>query len=163
MDEQYIFQEKQYLGRDATWLSVRMILVLFCFVAYYLNLNHLASSQLFFIVGVSIIIVSVIMIYMVHYKTVVGEKFLIISGLWSSRLVKIDLYNIVKVERKPYSLFIFNNPVYNLHKNGKIRFYSGGKDSVWLTDKEGLVYIIGSYRAAELVRAVNEAKAKLKS
>lgn len=163
MDEQYIFQEKQYLGRDATWLSVRMILVLFCFVAYYLNLNHLASSQLFFIVGVSIIIVSVIMIYMVHYKTVVGEKFLIISGLWSSRLVKIDLYNIVKVERKPYSLFIFNNPVYNLHKNGKIRFYSGGKDSVWLTDKEGLIYIIGSYRAAELVRAVNEARAKLKS
>ncbi|KGE15233.1 hypothetical protein [Sphingobacterium deserti] len=163
MDEQYIFQEKQYLGRDATWLSVRMILVLFCFVAYYLNLNHLASSQLFFIVGVSIIIVSVIMIYMVHYKTVVADKFLIISGLWSSRLVKIDLYNIVKVERKPYSLFIFNNPVYNLHKNGKIRFYSGGKDSVWLTDKEGLVYIIGSYRAAELVRAVTEAKAKLKS
>lgn len=163
MDEQYIFQEKQYLGRDATWLSVRMILVLFCFVAYYLNINHLASSQLFFIVGVSIIIVSVIMIYMVHYKTVVADKFLIISGLWSSRLVKIDLYNIVNVERKPYSLFIFNNPVYNLHKNGKIRFYSGGKDSVWLTDKEGLVYIIGSYRAAELVRAVMEAKAKLKS
>ncbi|MFD2968117.1 hypothetical protein [Sphingobacterium bambusae] len=162
MDGQYLFQEKQYLGRDATWLSVRMILVLFCFIAYYLNLQHLASSQLFFIVGVSIIVVSIIMIYMVHYKTVVGGKFLIISGLWSSRLVKIDLYNIVKVERKPYSLFIFNNPVYNLHKNGKIRFYSGGKDAVWLTDKEGLIYIIGSHKAEEFVRAVELAQQRLK-
>ncbi|MFD2596279.1 hypothetical protein [Sphingobacterium griseoflavum] len=162
MAEQYLFQEKQYLGRDATWLSVRMILVLFCFIAYYLNLQHLASRQLFFIVGVSIIIVSIIMIYMVHYKTVVGSKFLMISGLWSSRLVKIDLYNIVKVERKPYSLFIFNNPVYNLHKNGKIRFYSGGKDAVWLTDKEGLIYIIGSHKAEEFARAIEEARQALK-
>ena len=163
MDGQYLFQEKQYLGRDATWISVRLILVLFCFIAYYLNLQHLASSQLFFIVGVGIIIVSVIMIYMVHYKTVVNGKFIILSGLWSSKLVKIDLYNIDKVERKAYSLFFFNNPVYNLHKNGKIRFYSGGKDAVYLTDKEGLVYIIGSHKADELARAVMEAKSKLKN
>lgn len=163
MEGEYLFQEKQYLGRDATWISVRLILVLFCFIAYYLNLQHLASSQLFFIVGVGIIIVSVIMIYMVHYKTVVNGKFLILSGLWSSKLVKIDLYNIAKVERKRYSLFFFNNPVYNLHKNGKIRFYSGGKDAVYLTDKEGLVYIIGSHKAEELARAVIEAKSKLKN
>ncbi|HLS95416.1 hypothetical protein BC792_101246 [Sphingobacterium allocomposti] len=163
MGGHYLFQEKQYLGRDATWISVRMILVLFCFIAYYLNLENLASSQLFFIVGVSVIVVSIIMIYMVHYKTVVDGKFLILSGLWSSKLVKIDLYNIVKIELKPYSTFVFNNPVYNLHKNGKIRFYSGGKDAVWLTDKEGLTYIIGSHKAEELARAVMEAKRKLAS
>lgn len=161
MREQYLFQEKQYLGRDATWISVRLILALFCFVASYLNFEHMPSGQLFFIVGVGIIIVSVIMIYMVHYKTTVEGKFLILSGLWSSKLVKIDLYNIHKVELKPYSSFIFNNPVYNLHKGGKIRFYSGGKDAVWLTDKEGLVYIIGSHKAEELARAVTEAKKKL--
>jgi len=146
------------MGRDATWLVVRFILVLFCFVASYLNLENLPSRQLFFIVGVGVIVVSVVMINMVHYRTVVDGKNLIISGIWTSRLVKIDLRNIVKVEVKPYSSFIFNNPVYNLHKNGKIRFYSGGKDAVWLTDQEGLVYIIGSYRAAELARAVGDAK-----
>ena len=161
MGGHYLFQEKQYLGRDATWISVRMILVLFCFIAYYLNLENLPSRQLFFIVGVGVIVVSVIMIYMVHYKTVIDGKFLILSGLWSSKLVKIDLYNIAKIELKPYSSFIFNNPVYNLHKNGKIRFYSGGKDAVWLTDKEGLVYIIGSHKAEEFARAVMEAKRKL--
>lgn len=162
MSTQYLFQEKQYLGRDATWISVRMILVLFCFVAYYLNLEDLPSRQLFFIVGVGVIVVSVIMIYMVHYKTVVDGKNLILSGLWSSKLVKIDLYNIEKVECKAYSTFVFNNPVYNLHKNGKIRFYSGGKDAVWLTDKDGLTYIIGSHRAEELLQAILKAKRDLK-
>lgn len=162
MATQFLFQEKQYLGRDATWISVRMILVLFCFIASYLNLEDLPSRQLFFIVGVGVILVSLVMIYMVHYKTVVDGKNLILSGLWSSKLVKIDLYNIEKVELKPYSNFIFNNPVYNLHKNGKIRFYSGGKDAIYLTDKDGLTYIIGSHRAEELAKAVMTAKKNLK-
>lgn len=162
MGTQVLFQEKQYLGRDATWISVRMILVLFCFIASYLNLEDLPSRQLFFIVGVGVIIVSIVMIYMVHYKTVVDGKNLILSGLWSSKLVKIDLYNINKVELKPYSNFIFNNPVYNLHKNGKIRFYSGGKDAIYLTDKDGLTYIIGSHKAEELAKAVMTAKKNLK-
>ncbi|SFS58400.1 hypothetical protein [Sphingobacterium wenxiniae] len=161
MGGHYLFQEKQYLGRDATWISVRLILALFCFIASYLNWDQLISQQLFFIVGVGVIIVSVLMIYMVHYKTVVDTRNLTLSGLWSSKLVKIDLNNIVKVELKPYSTFVFNNPVYNLHKNGKIRFYSGGKDAVWLTDREGLVYIIGSHKAEELARAVTEAKKQL--
>jgi len=163
MGGHYFFQEKQYLGREATWISVRMILALFCFVAYYLNLENMPSRQLFLIVGTGVIVVSVIMIYMVHYKTEVTGKFLILSGLWSSKLVKIDLYNIAKVELKPYSSFIFNNPVYNLHKGGKIRFYSGGKDAIWLTDKDGLTYIIGSHKPEELAQAVMEAKRKLNS
>jgi hypothetical protein len=39
---------------------------------------------------------------------------------------------------------MINNPVYNLHKKGTIRFYSYGKYAVKLTDKDGLVYLIGS-------------------
>ncbi|MHC8948144.1 hypothetical protein [Sphingobacterium hungaricum] len=160
MAEEYLFQEKQYLGRDKTWISVRLILALFCFSAYYLNLDHLASSQLFFIVGASIIVVSIIMMYMINYKTEVTPNFLTLSGLWSTSLVKIDLNSIVKVEKKPYSTYFFNNPVYNLHKNGKIRFYSDGRDAVWLTDRDGLIYIIGTQRADELVKAVKQAQMK---
>ncbi|MBE8713321.1 hypothetical protein [Sphingobacterium hungaricum] len=160
MAEEYLFQEKQYLGRDKTWISVRLILALFCFSAYYLNLDHLASSQLFFIVGASIIVVSIIMMYMINYKTEVTPNFLTLSGLWSTSLVKIDLNSIVKVEKKPYSTYFFNNPVYNLHKNGKIRFYSDGRDAVWLTDRDGLIYIIGTQRADELVKAVKQAQVK---
>lgn|SRR5690606_17434032 len=158
MSQDKIFVERQYLGRDMTWISVRLTLALFCFIVYYLNMDHLASRQLFFIVGSSIIVVSIIMMYLVHYKTEVANNCIILSGLWSTKLVKIDLSSIVTVEKKPYSTYIFNNPVYNLHKNGKIRFYSGGKDAVWLTDKDGLVYIIGTHRQEELYNAILKAK-----
>lgn len=160
MTEPALFEEKQYLGRDMTWISVRLILALFCFVAYYINWEHMVSRQLFFIVGVGILLVSIIMLYMISYRTIVSKTHVILSGLWTTSLVKIDLNSIIKVEKKKYSTFFFNNPVYNLHKNGKIRFYSGGKDAVWMTDKDGLVYVIGSQHADQFLQAVEEAKRK---
>lgn len=153
-----LFIENQYLGRDRGWLSVRLILALFCFVAYYINLDRAVDSQLFFIVGAVIVAGSIGMMYMLHYRITVHPGSLVISGLWTTKLVKIDLHSIRKVEQKPYSSFFVNNPVYNLHQRGKIRFYAGGKDSVWLTDKDGLVYIIGSQRTRELVGAIKTAQ-----
>ncbi len=158
MADQLLYQEKQYLGRDMTWISVRLILALFCFIAYYINLEHLISRQLFFIVGVGILIVSIIMLYMISYRTKVTQTHVILSGLWTTSLVKIDLNSIVKAEKKRYSSYFFNNPVYNLHKNGKIRFYSGGKEAVWLTDKDGLVYVIGSQHPVQLLQAIEKVK-----
>lgn len=158
MSQNPLFIERQYLGRDMTWISVRLVLALFCFIVYYLNMDHLPSRQLFFIVGSSIIFVSIIMMYLVHYKTAVSENNIRMSGLWTTSLVKIDLSSITKVEKKPYSKYFFNNPVYNLHKNGKIRFYAGGKDAIWLTDRDGLVYIIGTLKQEELYSAIMKAK-----
>lgn len=158
MGEQFAFEEKQYLGRDMTWVSVRLILALFCFIAYYLNIDHIVSSQLFFITGAGILLVSILMLYMISYRTLVQDNKLTLSGLWTTSLVKIDLRSIAQVEVKPYNTFIFNNPVYNLHKNGKIRFYSGGKHAVWLTDVDGLIYVIGSQRPNELAKEIVAAK-----
>lgn len=153
-----LFLENQYLGRDRSWLSVRLILALFCFVAYYINRDREVDSQLFFIVGTVIVAGSIGMMYMLHYRILVSPGNLVISGLWTTRLVKIDLDSIRKIESKAYSTFFINNPVYNLHQRGKIRFYAGGKNAVWLTDKDGLVYIIGTQHSKELVSAINKAK-----
>jgi hypothetical protein len=65
-------------------------------------------------------------------------------------MVKIDLNSIVKVESVPYSSYIINTPVYNLHQKGTIHFYAGGKDAVRLTDRDGLNYVIGTHRQTEL-------------
>ncbi len=158
MNQDYIFKERQYLGRDKSWISIRLVLALFCFIAYYLNFDHLASRQLFFIVGSAIILVSVVMMYLLHYQTVVSNNNITMSGLWTTSLVKIDLSAVVKMEKKYYSRFIFNNPVYNLHKNGKIRFYAGGKEAVWLTDRDGLIYIIGTHKPEALYESILKAK-----
>lgn len=159
MEEKPIFTENQYLGRDRGWVSVRLVLALFCFVAYYINIERENESQLFLLVGSAILVVSIIMMYMLHYRVVVVKGSIRLSGLWTTRLVKIDLNSIVKVECKPYSKFFINNSVYNLHQKGRIKFYAGGRDAVWLTDRDGLVYIIGTQRQVEFEQAVRQAKA----
>ncbi len=159
MEEKPIFTENQYLGRDRGWVSVRLVLALFCFVAYYINIERESESQLFLLVGSAILVVSIIMMYMLHYRIVVVKGSIRLSGLWTTRLVKIDLNSIVKIECKPYSKFFINNSVYNLHQKGRIKFYAGGKDAVWLTDRDGLVYIIGTQRQVEFEQAVHQAKA----
>jgi len=153
MEKNSVFVENQYLGRDYTRISVRMVMALFCFIAYFAA-GEQANADLFLVVGCSIIVVSIIMMFLLHYRITVKNKSIIINGLWTTRLVKIDLNSIVKVERSPYSSFIINNPVYNLHKKGTIRFYAGGKDSIKLTDRDGLTYIIGTQCATELEQKI---------
>lgn len=157
MEKKVLFEESQYLGRDKSWISVRLILALFCFVASYITSGEdYISQQIFFGVGCLIIVISVIMMYMVQFKTTVYDRNVTISGLWSSRLVKIEFTNIQSVEKRAYSKFFFNNPVYNLHKQGQIRFYAGGMDAVFLTDKDGLIYVIGTQKQDELARVISE-------
>jgi hypothetical protein len=148
------FIEKQYLGRDHSRISIRMVMALFCFAAYFITEERERNGDLFLVVGCAILVVSVIMMFMVHYRTTVHNNSVIIKGSWSTRLVKIDLNSIVKVERKRYSSYAINNPVYNLHQKGKIRFYTGGKDAIWLTDRAGLQYVIGTQNPAELEQAI---------
>lgn len=154
MSEHYPFHEKQYLGRDYNFISIRMVMAIFCFLAYYWTENRDRNGDLLLLVGCGILLISVLMLFMLHYRTIVNNKSVILNGLWTTRLVKIDLNSIVKVEKSNYSNYFLNNPVYNLHRNGTIRFYAGGKEAVKLIDRDGLTYIIGSQKASELYNAI---------
>lgn len=150
-----VFLEKQFLGRDPNRISIRLVIVLFCFAAYYISERREQNADLFLVVGFGVLVASVIMMFLLHYKTTVNNKSIILDGLWTTKMVKIDLNSIVKVERSNYSSYFINNPVYNLHQKGTIRFYASGKDAVKLTDRDGLIYIIGTQRAVELEQSIN--------
>lgn len=151
--ENLIFEEKQYLGRNPYWLNRRLVLAAFCFVAYWIT-NDKETENIFLIVGSSILVISAILFYIIHYKTLVYTSYIFLDGLWTSKRVKIDLNNIVSCQKEPYSNYLLNNPVYNLHKKGTIRFYAGGKDAVKLVDKDGLIYMIGSQQAEQLAKTI---------
>ncbi len=149
------FVEKQYIGRDYVRISVRLVMALFCFIAYFFTEEYERdTANVLLIVGCSILFVSGVLMFLPHYKTIVQKKSLILSGLWTTRLVKINLSSIVAVEQVLYGTYLINNPVYNLHKRGTIRFYAGGKYAVKLTDQDGLVYIIGTQFPAELAQKI---------
>ncbi|HCN84460.1 MAG TPA: hypothetical protein DIT07_12685 [Sphingobacteriaceae bacterium] len=157
MENKPDFIEKQYLGRDYSRISIRLVMAIFCFGAYFITEERERNGDLFLVVGCGILVVSVIMMFSLHFRTTVINKSVIIDGLWTTKLVKIDLNSIVSVERKPYSNSFISNPVYNLHQKGRIRFYAGGKDAIWLTDRDGLQYIIGTQMGSELEQAVQNA------
>jgi len=150
------FVEKQYLGLNKMSLSRRITLALFCFVAYYWKENHEKSGELFFFLGIAILVISVLLVFILHFKTKVQNKSIILDGLWTSRKVKIDLNSIQSAKKVMYSKYILNRSVYNLHLKGTIRFYTRGPNAVELIDKDGLIYLIGSQNSAEFARVISQ-------
>lgn len=160
MDSRYTYIEKQYIGRDYIRISIRLIMAAFCFAVYVYERDRDNTVDLFLVVGFGIIGVSIILLFMVQYKTVIENKKVVIDGLWSTKRVIIDLNDIVDIKKETYSRYFFNNPVYNLHKNGTVRFFSSGRDAVVLTDRDGLKYYIGTQRPNEMYLVLqNEKKA----
>jgi hypothetical protein len=156
MSDKPAFIEKQYLGREFISMTIRLVLAMFCFAAYFFTDERERNGDLLAVVGFAIIIISIAMGFLLHFRTRVQNKSVLLDGLWTTRLVKIDLNSIVKVEMNKYSKYLFNNPVYNLHSKGAIRFFASGSDAIFLTDRDGLVYIIGSKHPNEFLRAIQE-------
>jgi len=179
MSDSILFEEKQYLGFNKQSILWRTVLALFCFVAYYWSENpkpvdvsviHIGSypvqdiensGQIFFIMGLVILLLSACLVFVLHIHTTVTETSIILNGLWTARIVKIDFNSIVSAEKILSSKYRLNRPVYNLHLNGTIRFYTRGKDAVQLTDRDGLKYRIGSQRADDLLKAIQQQLDKL--
>ena len=154
--EEIKFSEKQYLGLNKMSFIRRMALAIFCFVAYYWSENHEKSGDLFFSLGIAILVISALLVFVLHFKTKIINGSIILDGLWTSRKVKIDINSIRSCQKVSYSRFFLNRSVYNLHYKKSIRFFTRGTDAVELTDQDGLIYLIGSQKAEELDRVINE-------
>ena len=153
---QFDFVEKQYLGLNRIALTSRLALAVFCFTAYYWRENNYKEGELYFFIGIAIILFSVLLLFILHFETRVYNGSIILDGLWTARKIKIDIASIVSSRKVNYSKYVINRAVYNLHIKGTIMFYTRGSDAVELTDKDGLVYLIGSQRADELSRAIKK-------
>ena len=172
MRDEILFEEKQYIGYNKWAMLWRMVLALFCFLLYYWSENPKPldvsgitippspvgenSGQLFFLMGLFILLLSVAMIFILHLHTKVINGSLILNGLWTSRKVTIDLKNIIDVKKVTSTTYILNPPIYNLHFNNKINFFTQGHDSIELTDKDGLKYSIGTQKAEELFNVLQK-------
>jgi len=150
MTEEILFEEKQYLGYNPLSLFRRLLLSLFCFALYWWKIHNDKKGDLFFWLGSGILVISMVLLFVLHMRISVNKQSIVLSGLWTTRKVKISLNEIVKLERKQYSHLHLNNPVFNLHLKGTIRFYTGGNEAVELTDRQGQVYRIGTQRPHEL-------------
>ena len=152
---EFEFIERQYLGLNKMALTRRLSLSVFCFIAYYWMQNNGKSGELYFTIGIAIILFSILLFFILHFETKVHNGSIILDGLWTSRKIKIDTGSLVSVKKVDYSKYLINRAVYNLHFKGTIRFYTRGNDAVELIDRDGLIYLIGSQKAEELSRVIN--------
>lgn len=154
--EAYDFEEKQYLGYNKFNLFIRLFISVGCLSIYWTSDAQDQTTNLFLLIGVAILLISLISFFVLHIKTQIKGSDLILDGFWTTRKVKIDLNNIRKTEVVKYSKILFNRPVYNLHVRGKVKFFTHGNWAVEITDKDGLKYRIGSQRVNELNQKIQE-------
>ena len=160
------------MGHNRLSIVIRTVLTLFCFLGYYWSENPKPiqvsifkigsypikefsnSGLLFFILGMSILIMSAGLTYIYHIKTKVYRGYVILDGFWTSRKVRIDLEKIKAIRKSRYKKNVLRRAVYNLHNSGMVRFYSSGEDFVELIDNQDFVYRIGSQKVHELYNSL---------
>ena len=169
-----LYEEKQRLGYNRVSTLIRTVLAVLCFGGYYWSENpkpidiswiHIGwypiyelpgSGRVFFILGMFILLLSLVLIYVLHIHTLVYESYIVLNGFWGSRKVKIDFSNIHTVKKLRYKRNILRWPVYNLHSGGIVKFYTSGDDFIELKDKDGFTYRIGTQRPNELFKIINK-------
>jgi len=169
-----LFEEKQYLGHNRLSIAIRTILALFCFLAYYWSENPKPvqlsfftigsypiksidnSGLIFFILGISLLLLSSLLTFVLHTHTKVYPDFMVIDGFWTSRRVKIEFHGIKSFRKSRYKKNSLRRAVYNLHNLGIIRFYTSGEDFIEISDREGFTYRIGTQRALELHKILKD-------
>lgn len=173
-DDIVLFEEKQYMGQNRFSMLIRSLLALFCFVGYYWSENPkpveisifkigsypieniTLSGMVFFISGVVILLMSVLLTFILHIRTLVYKDHIILDGFWTTRRVKIDLGNVISIRKGKYKPNLFRRAVYNLHNRGIIRFYTSGDFFIEIVDDTGFTYRIGTHRPIELFRILQK-------
>tara|TARA_B100000287_G_C20605534_1_gene769922 strand:+ start:74 stop:550 length:477 start_codon:yes stop_codon:yes gene_type:complete len=146
--------EKQYFGLNKMSILRRISLVIFCLIAYFWRENQGKSGDLYFFIGIGIIFFSILLLFILHFKTKIINDSIILEGLWTARKVKINIFTLESVKKVEYSKYILNRSVYNLHVKGTIRFYTRGENAIQLTDKDGLIYLIGTQKPNQLYNII---------
>lgn len=150
------FDERQYLGYNKSSLSLRLAMSLFCFILAWFSDSPFINGDLLFLLGIIILAVSIILLFVTHLRTQITPDKMILTRLLGTAKIELDLKNVVKAEKVVYSKYLIDYPVYNLHSDHQIRFYTGGSDAVQLQMNDGLTYIIGSSKPLEFIDALRE-------
>ena len=163
------FEEQQYHGLNRHSIVRRLLLSVFCFVAYYWSENpkpvdvdvvniHIGEypgdvryGELFFLLGIALLALSVILLFVPHFKTQVTDSEVILNGKFPPRVVRIPLSSVASVRKVIIRPSIFNRPVFNLKVKSRIRFYTWGNEMIEITGKDGKVFRIGTQRSTELL------------
>jgi hypothetical protein len=164
------------LGLNFFSIITRTLIALFCFVAYYWSENPDPvytdignirigsypakeipnSGDIFFLLGMSILLFTFVLIFVVHIKLTIIENYIVIERLWSKSIIKIDLQTIKFMRKTEVKYIYLQRAIFNLSRKSVIKFYTSGEEAIELVDKNNTRYIIGTQKAAEMIMIVEK-------
>src|SRR6187401_2115924 len=86
--EQPVYEEKQYPGYNSLSLMRRLLLGLFCFAVYWWKTQNGMNGDLFFWLGIAVIVLYILLLCVLHIKISVFKNFIVLDGLWTTRKVR---------------------------------------------------------------------------
>lgn len=146
MATKYDYSEKQYLGYNRFGIIRRTVIALFCLVFYYASEAGDKMKETFLLLAIVILVLSVASLLIQHLETRLDGSKLTLIGPMTFKKVELDMEGIKYVEVKPYSRFLLNRPMFNLHKNNSQRFFTHGHWCVEFETKDGQVVTLGTQR-----------------
>jgi hypothetical protein len=156
MSEDVTFLEKQYMGFNRFGLMRRMVITLFCFVFYFTSDDTQGNTaDIFFYLGIGILVMSAGALLISHLETRIEGNTLTLIGPMTHKKVVIEMSDISDVVVMPYSKFLMNRPMFNLHRKNARRFYTHGNGCVEFT-ANGERIKLGTQRAEELKRILDK-------
>jgi hypothetical protein len=79
MSPKATFTEKQYLGREWIPITIRLVLAIFCFAMFAFTDQRERNGDLLLIVGFGILIISLVMGFLLHFRTRVINKSVLVD------------------------------------------------------------------------------------
>jgi hypothetical protein len=168
------FKEKQFLGYNQFYILIRLVLSLFCFIAYYWSENpkpvytiignfrigsypakHIPNSgELFFLLGIFIIIFSIALLFIPHLKIKGNKDRITLIKFPSKKKIEIPLSEITFLRCKKVKGNLFLGTLFNNDKQGIKSFFTNGDDAVEITMSSGKRFLVGTNKPIELVTFV---------
>lgn len=146
MAHKYDYHERQYLGFNRFGIIRRTVIALFCLIFYYASETDDEMKDLFFLLAIVILALSLISMLIQHLETRLDGSTLTLIGPMTFKKVTLDVEGLQSLEVKPYSRLRLNRPMFNLHRKGSIRFFTYGKWCVEFVTKDGERIRLGTQR-----------------
>ncbi len=148
------YHERQYLGFNRHGILRRMVVAVFCFVFYFVSASKEGNATMFFYLGLIVLIFSMAAMMITHLETKIEGTKLTLIGTLTHRTVELDLKGMHSLEAVPFSRFMLNRPLFNLHRDGAIHFYTHGKLSVQFVTANGTIVKLGTQHQTMLYKAL---------
>lgn len=158
MSHEIIFKEVHYLGRNRYGLSRRLVMMVFCFIAHYYSEEKGNIEGVFFIVGLVILLLSVVLWFVPYYTIELKNNLLTIISS-RKKEVTLPLNVITHAETGIYNRFHLNNPVFNVFNDGEYKFYAEGRKALLLNLEGGNKFKIGMKRPDILFTEIKKSMA----